>query len=160
MLGWRTGVLYTCWKYAVTVVLFPSLSNLSELAPACVNLFIARGRPLLAPARVVILKLAIKRWRRSLSRSGNPPLGERAFGLFLFKKRRHRSIKGPLLYITPEDMSRFTTILPMAGRIDWKYPRHISRPPPMYIFSRFVKNDRTLNGYRMFGSIRMTILSA
>ena len=64
------------------------------------------------------------------------------------------------MYIAPVDMSMLITMRPIAGRTDWKYPRHSTIPPPMSLVSRSVKNERTLKGYLKFGPMRTTTLSA
>lgn len=138
----------------------PCIVKLSAFAPAEVSFLMTRACGL-AVCRVIIRTPERKRWRRSLSRSGNPEAGASRFG-FLGppKKSRQSSVSDPGLYIIPVEMSTLMIILPIAGRTDWKYPRHRWMPLPMSFVSLSVKKDLTLNGYLDDGSIRTTTLRA
>ena len=104
----------------------------------------------------------MKRWRRTRSLSGSPLRGASASGLLGGRLRwaRVRSMSGPGMNIAPVDMSTLMSMRPIAGRIDWKYPRHSTIPPPMSLVSLSVKNARVIKGYLRFGPMRTTTLSA
>jgi hypothetical protein len=57
-------------------------------------------------------------------------------------------------------MSIFIRSLLIAGRTDWKYPRHRTTPPTVGLVSSSVKNDRLLDGYLKLGAMRMAIFNA
>jgi len=104
----------------------------------------------------------MKRWSRTRSLSRSPLRGASASGLLGARLRwaRARPISGPGMYMAPVDISTLMSMRPIAGRTDWKYPRHSTIPPPMSLVSLSVKNDRTLKGYLRFGPMRTTTLSA
>jgi hypothetical protein len=102
---------------------------------------------------------------RNRSRSGSPwpwfGFGARAFGVpGLSRNSRAKSSSLPDLYMTPVEMSMLINIRSIAGRTDWKYPRHKTRPAPMGLVSWSVKNEFLFDGYLRLGSIRTTIFNA
>ena len=136
-----------------------------SLAPSLLSLLTTRGLGLCpclcCPCEVVILMPVIKRCSRMRSLSGSPWRGARAFGFpGLPRTARARLMSGPGMYMAPVDMSTLISMRPMAGRTDWKYPRHRWMPPPISLVSLFVKKDLTLKGYLRFGAMRTTTLSA
>ena len=58
------------------------------------------------------------------------------------------------------DGSTLINTQPIAGRTDWKYPRHKTIPTPKGLVSSLVKNEFLFDGYLRLGSIRMTMFSA
>jgi hypothetical protein len=151
-------------KYSATVVCWPLRSKVRSLAPSLLSFLTTRGLGLCwsrGPCDVVIRKPVINRCNRRRSLSGRPWRGASAFALpGLPRTARARSMSGPGMYIAPVDISTLISMRPIAGRTDWKYPRHSTIPPPISRVSLSVKKDLTLKGYLKFGAMRTTTLSA
>ena len=128
------------------------------LAPVLLSFLMTTVRS--RPWAVLTRMLETNFCKRIRSRSGKPRLGENAEGSFFLKNSMKRLMSWPGLYITPVAMSMFKYILFSEGRMDWKYPLHSSKPPPIGFFPSEVKKERVLNGYFWLGSIRITTFKA
>lgn len=162
MLSGNLNVMLACsLKYFATEMGrgLSRIVNMVSLAPVLLSFFMTTVRS--RPVCVVLTRMLETNFcKRILSRSGRPRLVENTEGSVFLKYSRKRLMSGPSLYMIPVAMSMFRYMRFSEGRIDWKYPRQSSIPPPIDFRPSGVKKERVLNGYNWLGPIRITTFKA